>query len=397
MNATSGDQVGSNDHNSSGPADPEDTSKCGMCNLMVGDEGIGCDRCTAWFHPSEICMGLSQNSIHVIVESEDSKALLYLCTSCRLKPGTGTWTRSKQRNSNKKDEEKDQLVSQLFQTVKGLCSEVAKLTQKINLVFPQGQQTSQTSGGPSGPSEGGRSYSEVASGPPVPTQVQSGTTQPSQMQASQSDSQYRTLVRQEVREIQEREKRRSSLVIRGLSSTTAAQVVSEFGDITSTMMGSRVTLTDVVKIPNNSELWRAKLMDADQRKFVLDNAKRLKGSQYDHIYVRRDLTYAQRMELKQRREAQAPPSGGTPERTNRVSPRTAPDADQSGSDVPRAPAANTSRDNPGPDTGSTPTDTADTDSRDSVSQGTETRSTGAQQGSGTQNTRDTQSDITQSN
>ena len=93
-------------------------------------------------------------------------------------------------------------------------------------------------------------------------------------------------------------------MIRGLSSNTPAGAATEFGDLTLTMMGTRVTLTDIVKIPNNPELWRGKILDGEQRRFVLDRAKHLRGSQYDHIYIRRDLTYAQRMELKQRRESQ---------------------------------------------------------------------------------------------
>ena len=107
----------------------------------MGDEGIGCDRCFVWFHPSQMCMGLSQNSIHVIVESEDSDALLYLCTACRLKPGSGAWTRSKQKRSNTADVEDDQnqLILQLFQTVKGLCSELTSLSQKIDSVLSVNQ------------------------------------------------------------------------------------------------------------------------------------------------------------------------------------------------------------------------------------------------------------------
>lgn len=378
LNTNGSGQVGSqsvqNDQNP-GPVDPEDTCKCGMCNLVVGDEGIGCDRCSEWFHPSEMCMGLSKNSIHLIVESEDSAALLYLCTACRLKPGTGRWTRSQQRNSNKKDEIKDQLVLQLFQTVKGLCSEVAELTKKINSVFSQGQQTSQNQ------DEGcrSRSYSEVASVRLPQGQAQSGPAQPSQMQTSQSENQYRTLVRQEVREIQEREKRRNSLVIRGLTATTAAQVVSEFGDITSTMMGTRVTLSNVVKIPNNSGLWRAKLIDPDERKFVLERTKRLKGSQYDHIYIRKDLTYAQRMELKQRREAQAPPARGSTGQPTRATTDTgvAPEQVQGRSDVPAELSANTNQDNPDSVKRNTPID------RDSPD--TSPQSVDVQQGPGTQN------------
>ena len=247
----------------------------------------------------------------LIVESEDSEALLYLCTACRLKPGSGAWTKSKGRQSKTEDEGQNQLIHQLFQTVRGLCSEVANLSQKISsalngsqdLATPGRSQlkcpSQTTSDIPNVPS-----YSEVASiphaharGHPAPSSSQSA-----HMQTAQGESQYRTMVRQEVREIQEREKRRHSIVIRGLSSTTPAGIVSEFKDMTSTMMGSEITLTEVVKIPNNPGLWRAKILNPEDRKLVLDRAKRLKGSQFDHVFVRRDLTYAQRMELRLRRE-----------------------------------------------------------------------------------------------
>ena len=56
------------------------------------------------------------------------------------------------------------------------------------------------------------------------------------------------------------------------------------------MLGTRVTLSDVVKIPNNPGLWRAKVMVAEDIKLVLDRAKQFKGSQCDHIFVREDLT-----------------------------------------------------------------------------------------------------------
>ena len=49
------------DQNQASTADPGvgsgETHKCGMCCLMVGDDGIGCDRCSTWFHPSEMCLG----------------------------------------------------------------------------------------------------------------------------------------------------------------------------------------------------------------------------------------------------------------------------------------------------------------------------------------------------
>ena len=240
----------------------EDThsDKCGMCKLVVGDEGIGCDRCTSWFHPSEMCMGLSKNSIHVIVESEDSDALLYLCTACRLNPGTGTWTKSKERRPKTEDGQ-IQVIMQLFQTVKGLCSEVANLSEKINAVVDQKQGMDANSAQP--PHD--RMYSEVTRRTPAQTQIPAPSMGPqlTQPPATLNENQYRSVASQEVREIQEREKRRSSLVIKGLASTSPAGVVTEFSDIAATMMGTRVTLTNVVRIPNNPGLWRAKLLDDD--------------------------------------------------------------------------------------------------------------------------------------
>ena len=93
-----------------------------------------------------------------------------------------------------------------------------------------------------------------------------------------------------------------SIVILGLSSTTPEGIVSEFRDMTYTMMGSEITLTEAAKIPNNLGLWRANILNPEDRKLVLDRARRLKGSQFDHVFVRRDLRYAQRMELRLRCE-----------------------------------------------------------------------------------------------
>lgn len=181
-------------------------------------------------------------------------------------------------------------------TVKGLTAEMAKLTVKLEAAISQGSLSyakvvSQSESQPQPRQQDGGSY-EGGSG--VQRHSQNADIHPD----------YRSVVRQEIRELREREKRRFSLVIRGLMSNSPAGVTAEFGDITSTMMGTRVTLTEVVKIPNNVGLWRAKVLNLEHRELVLEKAKNLKGTQYDHIFIRKDLTYTQRMELKQRRESQ---------------------------------------------------------------------------------------------
>ena len=101
--------------------------------------------CTCWstalLHLSEMCLGLSQNFIHLIVESEDSDALLSLCTACHLKPGTGAWTKSKGCQSKTENKSQNQHIHQLFQTVRGLCSEVANPSQKISSALNSSQDS----------------------------------------------------------------------------------------------------------------------------------------------------------------------------------------------------------------------------------------------------------------
>ena len=59
-----------------------DDTLCGICSLVVGDDGIGCDRCPHWFHPSTQCTGLKDQSIQCIL-SDGGAGICYVCTACR--------------------------------------------------------------------------------------------------------------------------------------------------------------------------------------------------------------------------------------------------------------------------------------------------------------------------
>ena len=81
--------------------------------------------------------------------------------------------------------------------------------------------------------------------------------------------------------------------------------MDEFAEITQRKMGAKVEISDVVIIPGHTGICRAKIFNSDERKLVLDQAKTLRHTEYKHIYIRRDLTYAQRGELRLKREAEA--------------------------------------------------------------------------------------------
>ena len=272
-----------------------------MCETVVDDSAIGCDRCNAWFCPSEMCTGLADNAIALISSLREENSVLFVCSGCRVIPGAGAWTEvpnTRSRKSKEKEKENETVcVKQLYLTVKGLCSEMAKLTAKLDAAI--GQNSLGSSAPPPQPTPSERTVPTLSSRdfPALPPRDAS-VIRPS------ADQDYRKVIRQEVIEAREREKRRCSEVIKGLVARTADAISAEFAELSTVMMGVRVSLTDIVKIKDHPELCRAKIMDNELRALVLDKAKFLKGSQYDHVYIRRDLTFTQRQELNMRRQQQ---------------------------------------------------------------------------------------------
>ena len=59
-------------------------SSCGSCEV-AGQDGIGCDKCDNWFHPSPLCMGISDRVIDVIREAEGA-GVENVCTQCKARP-----------------------------------------------------------------------------------------------------------------------------------------------------------------------------------------------------------------------------------------------------------------------------------------------------------------------
>ena len=104
-----------------------------------------------------------------------------------------------------------------------------------------------------------------------------------------------------MREMQERSKRRQSIIIKGLHAQSPRDLAHKFGELSLSYTGTRVEISDIIPIPNHTDLFRAKILDDDNRKLVLERAKTLKDTEYNSVFIRRDLTYAQRKELRERR------------------------------------------------------------------------------------------------
>lgn len=255
---------------------PDDSCACGLCSLQVGDEAVGCDDCPLWFHPSPRCMGISEASISAIVSEGDGGGLRYVCTKCRVenhRPGGG--------GGGQDGAAVDKAaISQLFMTVRSLAASVASLVQQM-----------------------------------------SGLAQRLDNQASSDVTQ--DLVRKEVIEWNEREKRKHSIILKGLTATTVEEATAESKRISTRLLGYELTFVDMRCIDINKHIFRAKVVDDNSRRDILTKAKMLKDiPELSSIYIHRDLTYYQRQVLFERRAAarnannQGEPQGQTSRATN---------------------------------------------------------------------------------
>lgn len=222
---------------------------CGLCNVVVGSDAVGCDRCDRWFHPSVLCMGIPESVIENI-KQYGGGGISYICTVCRSGSSTGGDT----QNS---------ALSQLLLTVAKLCETVQKLSDKVD----------------------GLLNGSVDALRPHP-----------------SSDQLRALVSEECREMEERKKRLSSIIIRGVNARSPAALSPIFDSITTELVGSQIQLSDVVCINADRGLFRARVTDVESRQKLLDSAKNLKNSPlYSTVYINKDLTYKQRQSLIARR------------------------------------------------------------------------------------------------
>ena len=278
------------------PKGNQEVFHCGTCNKELDEHSIGCDECEEWMHETEMCTGLTQNILDAI-GGYNGQAIKFVCTKCRLKSNTV------ESNSSGSDDESSmaKLVGQLFQQLKGLCSVVQGLAEQVKSLSTQVSEKTQ----PHSSESATNPHSTPGIQAPAHPSLSYASVTASQLTQPQSVSEdYRKVVREELRELEEQRKRRTSLVIRGLGAPSAKDAVTRFETLSLDLIEQKVTLTDVVKIPSETDLYRGKVADDDVRKCLLDKAKNLKHSaQYSSVYIRRDLTYKQRQALKARREA----------------------------------------------------------------------------------------------
>ena len=262
---------------------------CGSCSQDVGDSPIGCDECEVWVHATEMCSGLPQDMI-IAIDKYCGTGIKFVCMKCRVSYATARGGSP----SSSTEPHMAETINQLFQQIKGLCSVVTELTNQVKELKSMPTRPENTAAGT------------------LPPPTQTPTPTPA-AQPQQPPQDYRTLIREEVREQKERDKRRDFVIVRGLAASSTTDFKQKFAQLTTDIMGTRVDPSEVFAISGHTNFYRTKIGDDESRKMVLDKAKLLKGTAYESVFISRDLTYAQRTELYQRRQAhraQQLPRGG---------------------------------------------------------------------------------------
>lgn len=241
---------------------------CLSCSCDVGDDAIGCDECESWVHGTVMCSGLSKELIEAI-HKYDGANLKYVCTKCRV-------THSSARGnspSSSTEAHMAELVCQLFQQMKGICFVIKELSDQVKSLASQPTKTPA----------------------PIPAQTD-------QVLSADQHPSLQSAIRSEVKEMQEREKRRQFIIVRGCNATSHNDLETKLGQIVRDLTGKAVQMTNICNISGHSDIFRVKIPSDSDRKLLLDNAKSLKGSPNDGVFINRDLTYAQRTELYNRRQ-----------------------------------------------------------------------------------------------
>ena len=171
------------------------------------------------------------------------------------------------------------VIVQLFQQIKGICGTVKDPVDQV------------------------KALTSAVSTPTLAT-APSSISQPTEPPRPQQPAvDYRSIVHEELKEMKERDKRRQSVIIKGLKASSSDDLAAKFEQLTEQVMGTKIGISDISPIPGHSQIYRAKIMNDDLRKTVLEKAKTLRNADFNSVYISRDLTYAQRSELFTRRKA----------------------------------------------------------------------------------------------
>ena len=320
-----------------GPGNPS-------CNLEVKEhqEGVQCDICMVWYH--RLCQDILKSAFNALMRFD---AASFICSFCKQMPSldkllprapqkdaatqvgqddqaiqTVMKNSSTQTNPTASTADNDtdprmlsELVLKVDRLEKALMEHITVLTRNTQLTTNQ-TMTHHDNMNLEQADNRKQTYAETLVKGGAQSMAQCSSSRAAflaptkQVQASQQhhhqSQDYRMMVREELLELDERKKRRASLVIRGLRASSTTEAVTRFAEVTEFLIGEKVVLSETVRIKSNVDLFRGNVNNYRQRKLILEQSRGLKDSPFAEVYIKRDLTYHQRMQLQARYQKNHP-------------------------------------------------------------------------------------------
>ena len=241
------------------------TPSCSLCHMVVNGQVVKCGGCQGLFHPAVSCLGVGQSVVNVLI-GDESSAIRYFCCVCRDRDNSALPAEQATGGQT--------ATLQILTMIGSLVADVKKLSERVE---------------------------QAAVGQRATTVVQSSQS-PENIPNGDNPPLSRKDVLSEVREMYERDKRKSSVVLRGLGNVTVQQASSTYAAVCR-YLGLEVSpLTELTKI--NANLFRGRINDANRRQELLAAVPLLRRSdEFGSVYIQKDLTYRQRGEVIAARSA----------------------------------------------------------------------------------------------
>ena len=214
-------------------------------------------------------MGVPVRHIEVLLETRDG-AINYVCCECRI-------GRREDEDTHTDLVDRSHALKQLMTAVQGVVGELREVKSELRMKRVETNN---------------------------PLNEVTRTTAERQAQVRSEGSSVRGAPLSEdflrsVREINERDKRKRSIVIRGLGDLAIGDAADKIKEVCAFLGLGNIVVTDIVKV--HSSLFRGTIADVESRLKLLIEAKKLKDSVHRNIFIQRDLTYMQRQQLALRR------------------------------------------------------------------------------------------------
>ena len=225
---------------------------------MHGRTSVACEKCSKKFHAEERCLGVNNTVIEALLI--ENSAISYNCCVCR----------GSSNNFNGS-------MGQVMGIIGSLVSDMRKVMAEISLRTGNAHSHNNSV---DASNVAGHSISETAS--------------------NQMPFRPGNAIMNEIREVYERDKRKNSVVIRGVMNKSEHEVKNIFNGACSYLAVGNIQISDLTKL--SPSVWSGKVLDTPSRLKLLSETKRLRSSNiFKDIYIQRNLTYRQRRDLLAKR------------------------------------------------------------------------------------------------